>query len=83
MTASTPPSIRPREFVGLTQASTYWSTMDPLWISTSGVSANAACHACTTFALMSASTTLSGGFTCSTVMAYSGCEQRCSSGHGS
>ncbi|MGW2586063.1 hypothetical protein ACWCYZ_32900 [Streptomyces virginiae] len=61
MAASTPPSIRPREFVGVTQASTSSSRIEPQRISMPGVSANAARHASTTCSFTSASTTLSVG----------------------
>lgn len=67
-TASTPPSIRPRELVGLTQASTTSSRIEPLRISIPGVSANAARHASTTVELVSVSTTLSGDCTRFSVM---------------
>ncbi|GKQ40362.1 hypothetical protein ALMP_68880 [Streptomyces sp. A012304] len=70
-TASTPPFISPRELVGLTQASTLSSRIEPLRISVSGVSANAARHACTTFVLMSVNTTFSGGCTRFTVIFHS------------
>src|SRR6185369_739994 len=68
MTASTPPSIRPCELVGLTQASTCWSRIEPWATSTSGVSAKADSQAWTTLALTSLSTTRSRGRASSIVM---------------
>src|SRR5262249_52956301 len=58
ITASRPPSMLPAEFVGLTQALTGWSSIDPWAIFTSGVSSKGAPQAATIFGLTSPSTTL-------------------------
>src|SRR4051794_38962374 len=54
--ASRPPSMLAREFVGVTQASTRWSSIEPWTISTSGFSSKVARHALMIFGLMSTST---------------------------
>ena len=46
-----------RALVGVTQASTAWSSIEPCTISTSGFSSKVARHALTTFGLMSTSVT--------------------------
>src|SRR5262245_15390451 len=58
MTASSPPPMTPREFVGVTQASTTWSVMEPRTISTSGFSSKLARHESIIFGLMSTRMTL-------------------------
>src|SRR6266545_3611368 len=53
MTASSPPPMTPRELVGVTQASTFWSSIEPRTMSTSGFSSKLVRHDSIIFVLMS------------------------------
>src|SRR5262245_14674817 len=53
MTPSSPPLMWPRELVGDTQASTFWSSIDPRTISTSGFSSKLVRHESIIFVLIS------------------------------
>src|SRR5438270_5156255 len=60
ITASRPPSMLARALVGVTQASTFWSSIEPCTTSTSASSSKVARHALIIWGLMSTSTTFTG-----------------------